>query len=354
MSVDYIIVGQGICGSLLSRELIRAGKTVLVIDENRPMTASKIASGLINPVTGKKMVTSWLSHELHPVALQTYAALSEELNSPVIQAYDLLNFHPTIDAQAIFSRRETEDDTYLYTVLNERAWEAYFTIPFGIGSVSPCYLVDVQTFINKWQQVLQSMDAYRTATFSWADCTVMPDHIVYQDIVATKIICCTGVAAMESPYFRLLPFQLNKGEALIVQIPGLPRDRIYKHGEISVVPWKEDQFWIGSIFDREYTDEYPTAAFRKRATETLDRWLRLPYTIVDHVAALRPATGGQKPFVGVHPVHTSVAILNGMGSKGCSLAPFFARQLTAHLLEGALIQPEADIGRFKNVLSRPL
>ena len=39
MQVDVLIVGQGICGTFLSRELERAGFSYIVIDEERPDSA---------------------------------------------------------------------------------------------------------------------------------------------------------------------------------------------------------------------------------------------------------------------------------------------------------------------------
>jgi hypothetical protein len=41
-----------------------------------------------------------------------------------------------------------------------------------------------------------------------------------------------------------------------------------------------------------------------------------------------------------------------MGTKGCSLAPFFAKQLTDHILSAKEISPEADIKRFARILMR--
>ena len=41
-----------------------------------------------------------------------------------------------------------------------------------------------------------------------------------------------------------------------------------------------------------------------------------------------------------------------MGSKGCSLAPFFARQLADHLLYQKEITPEADVKRFTKTLGK--
>jgi len=41
-----------------------------------------------------------------------------------------------------------------------------------------------------------------------------------------------------------------------------------------------------------------------------------------------------------------------MGTKGCSLAPFFAKQLTDLLVSNTAIEPEADIKRFSRILSK--
>jgi len=58
MEFDYIILGQGICGTFLSWNLIKAGKKILVIDEPQKFSSTKVASGIINPVTGRRVVTT--------------------------------------------------------------------------------------------------------------------------------------------------------------------------------------------------------------------------------------------------------------------------------------------------------
>jgi hypothetical protein len=54
----------------------------------------------------------------------------------------------------------------------------------------------------------------------------------------------------------------------------------------------------------------------------------------------------------VHPLHNQIAILNGMGSKGCSLAPWFAKELTGHLVNNKPINSLTDVKRYGNVLKR--
>jgi glycine/D-amino acid oxidase-like deaminating enzyme len=80
--------------------------------------------------------------------------------------------------------------------------------------------------------------------------------------------------------------------------------------------------------------------------------MKVPFEIVAHKAAVRPATLERRPFVGFHPLQNNVAILNGMGTKGSSLAPFFAHQLAQHLVPGFPIADAADIKRFSRILSK--
>src|SRR5581483_3159167 len=127
--------------------------------------------------------------------------------------------------------------------------------------------------------------------------------------------------------------------------PGLPRNRIFKQG-ISVVPWHDGQFWVGSSYEWEFSEPGPTQAYREQATASLDRWLRLPYTVTAHLASDRPANLERRPFVGLHPLFPAVGILNGMGAKGCSLAPYFAHQFAQHLVHQTIIDPAADVTRF--------
>jgi glycine/D-amino acid oxidase-like deaminating enzyme len=59
-------MAQGISGTMLSWFLHKAGKSFIVIDEGNSNTASKVAAGIINPVTGRRFVYTWMIDELMP------------------------------------------------------------------------------------------------------------------------------------------------------------------------------------------------------------------------------------------------------------------------------------------------
>lgn len=86
----------------------------------------------------------------------------------------------------------------------------------------------------------------------------------------------------------------------------------------------------------------------------LKRWLKVPFQLIDHKASIRPATLERRPFIGFHPFHRNIGIFNGMGTKGCSLSPFFAQHFVDHIVHGFPLQKDIDIVRYKNILSKQI
>ncbi|MDB5192947.1 MAG: dependent oxidoreductase [Segetibacter sp.] len=353
MTVDYIIIGQGLSGTFLSWTLINAGKTVIVIDEDRQNTATKVASGIINPVTGRRIVRTWCIEELLPFALDDYTRLGNELNADLLTVTSLLDFHTTLQMKEAFEKRLPDEKEYLHLPENPGDWTRHFNSYFGLGQVAPCILIDLHTMLAKWRNSLKQHNFLLEEKFSWEHASITPGAVTYKDIKAEKIFCCEGVEGFSNPYFKNLPYSHMKGEVLVASIPGLPRTHIYKCG-LSIVPWQDDLFWVGSSYEWKFENLLPTDAFRKRTEALLQQFLKLPYTIVDHFAADRPSNMERRPFVGLHPHHPSVGILNGMGTKGCSLAPFFAKQLTDHLVSRSPIYADADVKRFDKVFARDI
>lgn len=352
MTIDYLIIGQGISGTFLSYYLLKAGKKVIVIDEDKPFTASKVSSGLINPVTGRRIVRTWRIEELLPFALNAYTDVENALEVNLIKKCKIFDFHASLQMKEAFEKRLTEEQEYLHTS-SETTWKNYFNYHFDFGEVSPCLLIDINLMLNKWRNKLQQQNALLTEAFNSSNCIVNNDSIEYKDITAEKIIFCDGVFGVENPFFKNLPYAVNKGEAIIARMPDLPRENIYKQG-VSIVPWKDDLFWIGSSYEWNFTDAQPTAAFKQKVITHMDYWLKAPFEITDHIASVRPANMERRPFAGLHPKFSAVGILNGMGTKGCSLAPFFAKQLTDYVTTGKPIYADADVKRFEKILARKM
>src|SRR5215210_7395405 len=79
MRADILIVGQGIAGTLLAWELERAGLAIDVADQGHAGAASSAGAGIINPVTGRRLVKSWQIDALLPLARAAYEALESSV-----------------------------------------------------------------------------------------------------------------------------------------------------------------------------------------------------------------------------------------------------------------------------------
>lgn len=351
MQVDYLLIGQGICGTWLSYYLKKAGKRFLVIDQPQPHTPSKVAAGIINPVTGRRLVQTWKIETVLPHAVNAYQTLGKELNIDAIQSKNILDYFTTPQMETAFAKRWAEDPTYLAYPETTEQWKNQMNYEHGVGMIHPCYYVDLSTIIKAWSRQLIISGELIQTTFKPASLQILQDGIQYEDIRAKKIIYCDGNASTRNPLFNTLPFAPNKGEALWVRIPDLAPDYIYKKG-FNLVPWEEDVFWVGSTYEWKFEHENPTEAFREKHLQLLRQFLKIPFQLLDHKAAVRPATLERRPFVGFHPLHPQVGIFNGMGTKGCSLAPYFAHQWIAQWEGVGPLDPEADIHRFQQILSR--
>ncbi|RPD49164.1 NAD(P)/FAD-dependent oxidoreductase [Paracnuella aquatica] len=350
MQVDYLIIGQGIAGTMLSWALHRAGKSFLVLDEAAPITSSRVAAGIINPVTGRRFVRSWMIEELLPFARTTYSEMETFLQVQVVRHLDMIRFFPNSESRDLFVTRITEDDTYLHTYPDQNHFNNFFNYHYGCGQVRPAFCVDLQLLMQAWRAAMPQH--FRDHRFNPEALTVQPDGVRYEDIDAQKIIFCEGHQGEANKWFRALPFSANKGEALFIECAGLEDKHIFKQSHLLAPLAQKGLFWVGSTYQNRFADAAPTPEFRQRTEQHLRDWLKLPFTVVDHKAAIRPATVERRPFVGLHPQHPAVGIFNGLGTKGTSLAPYFAHQFAAHLVHGTPITPEADVKRFERVLTK--
>ena len=351
MNIDYLIIGQGISGTLLSRSLIKEGKKVIVIDDGNSSASSKVASGIINPVTGKRLVKTWMIEQFLPFAWNAYREIEDEFSISLIKKCNILDFHLTKDAAHLFHERPETEKEYLHKAEGEENWAEYFRFNYGIGEIDPCFLVNIRVMLGNWRAYLAESNSLLQSKFSLDDCVITERLVSYKNISAKKMIFCDGAVCADNPYFDRLPWSKDKGEVLIASIPGLPANNIYKQGT-NIVPWQDELFWIGATHDWKFTDMQPSVSFLKQTEEHLNYWLKLPYTIIDHLVAARPVNVERRPFVGLHPLMPSVGIFNGMGTKGCSVAPYFAHQFAKHLVHATPIMPEVDVKRFAKILSR--
>jgi glycine/D-amino acid oxidase-like deaminating enzyme len=348
---EVLIVGQGLAGTWLSWWFFKTGIPFKLIDLPDPDSASRRAAGVINPVTGRRIVTTWMIEQLLPFASASYGEIGRFLETFFYEETSVIDFFPSVQMMQAFQKRYGEDPAWLVPGGDPEKYSKWFSYELGWGSIQPCLLVYVEKLLTAWRSWLAKSGHLIESVFDISKLRTKEIGIEYADMGARYIIFCDGKSSAENPYFEKLPFALNKGEGMMVEIKNLPGGLIFKKG-MNLVPFRENVFWLGSSYEWSFADDQPTQEFRNSAESWLQHFLKVPYTILEHFASIRPATLERRPFVGFHPLHPQIGILNGMGTKGCSLAPYFAKQLADKIAGGSNILPLADIARFKRIMGK--
>lgn len=337
---DYLIVGQGLAGTWLSHYLLQAGKTVCVIDngDKRANSSSGIASGIMNPITGKRFVKTWQADTVLPFAHKAYRELEGLLGTTFFDIRPIVwLLHQTEDLNRL-SALSAEPDYAPYigeVVAGHFAAELQAHLGYALVNTG---CVHTSHFLGTYRQYLQAQSAFIDANFDYAELQLCENGVVWREITARHLIFCEGGAAIgRNPYFSGLPYVPVKGEVLYIRLHNASfRKHIIKNG-VFILHLQDDIYWVGSNYDHHYADEYPTPETRQVLLQQLDATLSCTYEVLGQVAAIRPASHYRRPFVGTHPKHQQLSVLNGLGTKGVSLAPYYAAQLAAHLMHGTAI-----------------
>ncbi len=133
--IDYLIIGQGLVGTWLSYYAMQAGKTCLVVNDSQSVSASQVASGVINPVTGRRIVQTWMIDTFLPFALKAYSDLGAQLNATIVKEAPVVLIHPSLQMQESFEYRYEHENVYLQKN-NASDFEAFMQVPFGTGQIN--------------------------------------------------------------------------------------------------------------------------------------------------------------------------------------------------------------------------
>jgi glycine/D-amino acid oxidase-like deaminating enzyme len=347
MNVDFILVGQGLAGTLLSHELIRQGKSVLVFDDPDQPKASAVAAGLINPVVFRRMTKSWGLDEAFPAMESTFRQLETLLKEELYYPGRMIKFLSEEDAvfwkEKVFTNRleaylEAEPATNfsLKNIKND----------FSFGFINKAGRLDIQKLILTFSEFLTAQNSLRKVKFDFEKLILKADLIRYQDLSAEKIIFCEGPSADQNPFFRNLKFKHSKGEILELIIPDLNLDKIISD-EVFVLPVGDDRYKVGATYSWDELNWETTPSAREELLAKLKKITPLIPEMISQKAGIRPTMHDRKPVIGFHPEYPQIGIFNGLGSKGVLLGPYFARQLADYQTgKSDFIHQEVSTNRY--------
>jgi glycine oxidase len=339
--MKYIIVGQGVAGTLLAFELERRGVDFHIIDSGKNHS-SAIAAGIMNPVVFRRLTKTWMVDECWDLATETYKSIEEKLDVRFLHSKPMRRLYAS-EQELDYWQEKTKRDDFLKYISEYPEGDAcpdYAKNTFGCGLVNRVQHMDVQVFLNTTRSYFESQGKLTTAEVDY--------YALQSDLDAGKIaavIYCQGYQNIENPYFKNLPVQTTKGQILTVEMHNVREDELLNR-KCFMLPLGNNKFRVGATYEWENTSLNTTEEAQQEISVKLNSLVHTPFKVVEQNAGIRPTSPDRRPILGEHPEHKNNFILNGLGTKGYLLAPWCVQHICAHMLEGKSLHSEVDLNRF--------
>ena len=346
MSARILIIGQGLAGTALAWQLWEREVPFVVVDRDEAVTSSKVAAGLLTPITGMRLTVSWRYTMFYRVALGFYRACGQRLKRRFLfpRGYVRLLKNEAEIAKWHKRRRDPDMQPFLHPQTPVLDAGVIHDPQNGFQQRHAAWL-DTTAYLQASRDFFASIEAWTQADVQPADVQYDTAGIEWKGQRFSHVIWAQGWSAEKHPLFNWVPFQSARGTILTVEADLRGEQRILNRG-CWLLPRADGSLRAGSTYEWKFDDpSTPDPEQVALLENNLRSLLKVPATITATQTAVRPIIKNQQALMGTHPAHPRVAFLNGLGSKGSLRSPWLARHLVEHLLDGAALDSEMDLQR---------
>ena len=327
MHAPILIAGHGLAGALLAWACERAGIDFAVADAGRGDAATLAAAGIINPVTGRRLVPGWRIGEWLPAARAAYREIEAALGVPLWRDLRVRRLFADGRERAVFAEKMARGEL----------------APYAGAADADCFWIEGAARVDLAALLAHSRERWQRAG-RWREGAVDPAaELARHDLV----IDCTGLAAARAGRFASVPWEFSKGEMLELAVDGLDPGVIVNRRQwlLPIVPGIA---WVGATHEPGLVDRQPTTAARATLTAAARGLFggERSFAVTGQRAGVRVTLPDKRPVVGRHPDEPRIGLVNGLGAKGALWAPLLAREWVNHLTEGVPFSAEIDVRRF--------
>lgn len=335
---DYFIIGQGLAGSIIATKLLQHNRKVLVFDNQHKHSASAVAAGIINPITGHRLNITDNFAQYRAPAKHFYQQLEQQFKQRFwfdLPQHRLIK-NPGQEQYWQLRRKDINYNDYLGNKIKQQS--LFQLDENGVTEVKQTNFIAVKPLLETLRRFLLQRQAIVAEQLNYQQLQISDTGININGTLANKIIFCEGYQATQNPWLTHLPFKLAKGDILTLS-NSQNITHMLNWGNW-LLPNHDGLLRLGSSFDWHDTSDQINPETRLLLLESLHKFTTLKETVMDHQTGIRPSTLQRMPFVGRLSAQNNALCFNGFGSKGCLLMPYYAELLCQHLLNDAPLPAE--------------
>ncbi len=343
---DYLIVGQGIAGTVLGRQLEAQQASFHIIDGTTTPSASRIAAGVWNPIAVKRFLKAWLAEETVEAAKTFFNHEEAVFGKQFFFQTELLKLMSNAEER---QQMEARFESLKPFVIENNTLEPAVGVdaPNGVLHIKVAGYVEVNAYLDACAAHWQHSGNLIRTHFEHKSLQQVDGAWLWMENRYKQVVFCEGISGMDNPWMSHLPLTNTKGQVLRLKIPDLETEKILNK-QLFILPQANQEFRIGSTYEWSFEDLKPTEAGRQQLLEMLDKVLpKKSYEILRQDAGGRPTTRDRRPLIGALN-ESGLYVFNGLGSRGVLLVPYLAECMLRFLKgDEEAIPIEARLQRFK-------
>lgn len=280
--------------------------------------------------------------------LAFYSRWQKILETPLFYPLPLFRLFGSDDEKELWFRKTRNEELADFLSTNVAAADfAGISAPFQATEILQAGYLDTAAFLDAAHNWLLLNGMLLPQAFNDADLQVDRGAIIHQGELINALIYCTGWEAASHPLFKHLPWRNTKGEALKLQTDYKGPAAIFNRGVHAIAGVKRE-IHVGATYEWQQLDWQPTETKRDEMIGKAVKIFGNDIRVTSQQAGIRPTLPDRRPVADFLPELSRVGILNGFGSKGVMMAPYFAAYM-ADLAENKsfIKDPEVSISRFK-------
>ena len=337
--VDIVVVGLGLAGAALAWEAHAAGLELVIVDDGDHAAASRVAAGLVTPVTGRKLKPEAHFDAFAAAAVRHYrqvgdlTGVSAYVERPALR---MLSTKQELGAWSAMGAAGSE--------LVER-WRR--DMPAGIRDAGlPVWMpaagrLAIADYVEATRKYFAARERFVATTLEDASIVLRDDAVEVPAIggAARHAVFCRGFRDAASAFFPEVRWRAAKGQILELECPGFDSSYTVHGAGIWLTTDRDERLLAGATYEWDALDAKVTPAARERLLSGIGALLALPFAVVGQRAAVRPIVQGRKPVIGQSSRSDRLWLFNGLGSKGALFAPRLAASLVSRIKEERSIPP---------------
>lgn len=323
---DYLIIGQGLTGTVLAEQLLNQGCSLQIIDNGHQHSSSVVAAGVINPIVGKRLTIHPQFTDFWETADEYYSSIAKTCKRDFFKRISIVRYLQNDQEIAILKKR-FQDPRYQKYITSYQPKDR----DFGSFTISPCAIVDTKSFLSTLRNWFLEQNAYRSEQFDYQQLHSSTDGFTYCGNHYKRVISCEGWKVTENPLWQHLPMAPARGSIISTSLSA--QEPIGYNQKGWCMPTIDKYYKIGSSFSWNPTNEVPTQSEYIHLTKLLHLHPELDEKHITKIeCGVRPSSRSAEPIIEVHPDYPNYFALNGFGSRGTLWIPRSIKKFISEML----------------------